>query len=699
MKTLDPISLEVLRSRLDAILEEASATLERTAISPVVTESKDYSCTLLDADGHVITGVGQVVFHFGAASHAVQSTIALHGETIAAGDVFIANDPHNGGGLHPQDVMVQRPIFHGGERVAWAVMSAHMMDMGGSVPGSFAPTATECFQEALRVPPVRLFSGGTEMTDVWAIFRNNVRLPALIEMDLRSLVAGCHVTAEHVVDVIDDLGATAFVDSLAAIRDLTEVEWRRRIGELEDGTYRARNATEWDDDFYTVPCALTVAKGTLTFDFTGASPQTNHFFNSKPYIIAAEMVAQIAALMARDLPFNDGIFAPIELVCPEGTVVNALPPAPIAAAHMDVALNAAEVGMHCLRLALGASPNAPARRYITGWGSGSALGLHTWSGKGIDGSPDAFIMLDGNWVGSAGGRERDGLPLAGSIVGNDSDYSFTDIEILESWYPILVTQKRSRPGATGAGRHRAAGGNNMAFTPHGTEELTGAMLGMRRWLPLEGAAGGFPGATTQFVVHRHAGASEEVPTHAAGIVLLEGDVFEFRCASGGGYGDPLDRPVADVANDIARGRYTIDEARRVYGVVLGPDGQPDVAASNEARDELRRERLSRAEPATKPVTVPAVTVPATGATPLYPGVVQIGNVAVAEATNAPLAIAPDHWTEGCPVLVDRRSPAGPAVEVRAYLDPQSGRSLYVEAVPAGSDRSFEISPRRWTLAR
>src|SRR5579863_8299831 len=251
MKTLDPITLEVLRSRLDAVLEEASAALERTAISPVVTESKDYSCTLLDGDGRVITGVGQVVFHFGAAAHAVQSTIALHGSSIAPGDVFIANDPHNGGGLHPQDVMVQRPVFDGDRLVSWAVMSAHMMDMGGSVPGSFAPTATECFQEALRVPPVRLFMRGTEMADVWAIFRNNVRLPALVEMDLRSLVAGCHVTAEAVGTVIDELGADAFVESLTAIRDLTETEWRRRIREVDDGVYRASNATELDDDFFT----------------------------------------------------------------------------------------------------------------------------------------------------------------------------------------------------------------------------------------------------------------------------------------------------------------------------------------------------------------------------------------------------------------------------------------------------------------
>ncbi len=700
MKVLDPISLEVLRSRLDAVLEEASATLERTAISPVVTESKDYSCTLLDADGRVITGVGQVVYHFGAAAHAVRSTIALHEGTIAPGDVFIANDPHSGGGLHPQDVMVQRPVFHGDRRVAWAVMSAHMMDMGGSVPGSFAPTATSCYEEALRVPPVRLFRAGTEMTDVWAIFRTNVRLPALVEMDLRSLVAGCHVTAEHVGTVVDELGADAFEESLTAIRDATETEWRRRIGELEDGVYRASNATEWDDDFFVVPCALTVAGGTMTFDFTGASPQTTHFFNSKPYIVAAEMIAQIAALMARDLPFNDGIFAPVSLVCPEGTVVNALPPAPIAAAHMDIALNAAEVGMHCVRLALAASPLAPAGRRITGWGSGSALGLHSWAGKGIDGSPDAFIMLDGNWVGSAAGSERDGLPLAGTIVGNDSGYSFTDIEILESWYPILVTQKRARPGASGAGRHRAAGGNDMAFTPHGTEQLTGAMLGMRRWLPLEGAAGGFPGATTQFTVRRRdAAGAEQVPTHAAGIVLEEGDVFEFRCASGGGYGDPLDRPLDDVARDVASGRYGEDEARAVYGVVLGADGQPSQAASEQARDAIRSERLTRARPPVKPVAAAAAAPSPGRAAPLSPGVVQVGNLAVAEATGAVLAVAPDHWTDGCPVLADPLSSSGPGVEVRAYLDPVSGRSLYVEAVPAGSPRSFEASPRRWTEAR
>jgi N-methylhydantoinase B len=613
----------------------------------------------------------------------------------------MANDPHNGGGLHPQDVMVQRPIFLGDELIAWVVMSAHMMDVGGMVAGSFAPAATECYQEALRLPPVRLFRRGVEEADVWSIIRTNIRLPELVEMDLRSLVAGCHVAAEKIVDVLESMGSAAFVEGIGTIRDLTEAEMRRRIAQLTPGVYRSESWAEWDDDFFRIPCALTVEEDSLVFDFEGASPQTSHFFNSKPYIIESEMVAMLAGVIARDLPYNDGIFAPMELRCPEGSIVNARPPAPIAAAHMDVALNASEVGMECIRLALSASPEAPARRWLTGWGSGSALGLHTWSGAGIDGNPDAFIMLDGNWVGSAAGADRDGLPLAGNIVGRESDYSFTDIEILESWYPILISEKRSRPGEHGAGHHRAGGGNLMGFQPHGTDKLTGAMLGMRRWLPLLGGGGGTPGACTEFVIRRGAGPAEEIPTHASGVELGPDDVFEFRCASGGGFGDPLDRDPVDVQSDVERGRFDTDVAARVYGVVFD-DEKVDLSATRSRRDEIARDRLRRALPAVKPLSASSSRTNGQASPddqPLYVGVVQRGALAISERTGAPLAVAPDHWTDGCPVLVETRSDLGPEVHVRSYLDPASGYTLFVEAVPAGSPRSFEVAPRRWVEAR
>ena len=696
MSVIDPIDLEVLRSRLEAIGEQACAAVEHTAISPTVTESKDYSVTLLDADGGLIVGTGTVLFHYRAASHAVRSTIERHGPTLAAGDVFLANDPHSGGGLHPQDVMVQRPIFVDDRRVAWVVISAHLMDMGGMVVGSFAPTATECYQEGLRIPPVRLFRAGEEVTDVWDLFRNNVRMSALVEMDLRGLVAGCHFACERVEAVVRSAGEERFVESLRAIRDLTGAEMRRRIEHLEDGEYRATSWTEFNDEFFEIPCTLTVAGDHLTFDFTGASPQTNHFFNSKPYIVESELAVMLWWRIAVDLPFNEGIFATLDVICPEGTIVNAKPPAPISAAHMHVALNAADVAMQAVTLGLAASPDPGERARILGPGFESAIGNNLWSWVRDDGTTDAIMVMDGNWVGGSASVARDGLDLGRNLVGTNLGGSFPDIEILESWYPLLFLERRARQGTDGAGAFRAGAGNQLSFRPHGVETISGTMFGMRRWLPLPGVAGGAPGATTQFLVHRIDGSVEQVDANATGISVVDGDWFQMRLANGGGFGDPLDRAPELVAADVDEGRFSREDAARVYGVAVTHDGWVDAATTERHRAELRDARLAAASPPLRPV---AASGPPTGeASPLFPGVVQCGAVAYAEASGTPLAVAPDHWTDGCPVLVDRPWADGPPVEYRSYLDPGSGRVLQVEAVLAGAPRSFAVYPDRWTSA-
>ena len=236
----------------------------------------------------------------------------------------------------------------------------------------------------------------------------------------------------------------------------------------------------------------------------------------------------------------------------------------------------------------------------------------------------------------------------------------------------------------------------MGFRPHGTTQLTGAMLGMRRWLPLEGAGGGLPGNRTQFLVHRAGGTTEEVPTHASGVVIGAGDTFQFRCASGGGFGDPLDRDPELVARDIELFALSPRDAEVVYGVVVGPGYRADLEATAVARAAARRVRLARAEPPARPVD-PSVRVAGPEA-PLYPGVVQRGNVAIAQGSGRPLATAPDHWTDGCPVLVERVADHGPEVLMRSYLDPGSGDLLYAEVAPAGEGRAFEVSPDRWTGA-
>jgi len=180
---LDAATLEVLRSRLQATAEEGAITIERTAISPVIAESRDYSCTLLEANGDLIVAGGAITHHFGVCGHAVRATLAKFGDTIAPGDMFFANDPHNGGGLHAQDVLVQLPVFAGDRLIAWVVNSGHMLDMGGLTFGSWSPEAVDCYQEALRLPPVRLSRAGAEQSDVWDIIRNNVRVPGLAAWD------------------------------------------------------------------------------------------------------------------------------------------------------------------------------------------------------------------------------------------------------------------------------------------------------------------------------------------------------------------------------------------------------------------------------------------------------------------------------------------------------------------------------------
>jgi N-methylhydantoinase B len=323
----DPISVEVLRSRLDALGREAGLAIERTAISPVVSETKDYSVTIIDADGRLITGTGYITGHFGASVNAVRATIGRHGGTIAPGDVFLANDPHNGGGLHPNDVIVQRPAFAEGHIVGWVAVSAHMMDMGGMTPGSLSPQATECFQEALRFPPVRLLRQGIEERDIWSILRINVRSASIIEADLRALVAGCNVAVAKLEKAVAALGAESFRQSIARLERATRDALDRRIELIADGVYRSAGWLELGErEVYAIPCRLTVAGSRLGFDFAGCPPQLPRYFNSKPYIVQSTLASKLHRWLAADLPYSQALLDLIEVRCPARSLLNCEPP-------------------------------------------------------------------------------------------------------------------------------------------------------------------------------------------------------------------------------------------------------------------------------------------------------------------------------------------------------------------------------------
>jgi N-methylhydantoinase B len=340
-----------------------------------------------------------------------------------------------------------------------------------------------------------------------------------------------------------------------------------------------------------------------------------------------------------------------------------------------------------------ASPDWAMPAPVTGWGSNSAIALNTWSAIGLSGTSDTWMLMDGAYVGGGAGDDRDGLDMGGSPVGFPQPAQVPDIEILESWYPVLFERRSVRSGPHGAGTARAGGGNDVNFRPHGTDRLVGQMLAMRAYLPLEGAAGGMPGARTELRIRRRDGQREPVSTAAAGVVVEAGEAFEIRCASGGGIGDPIERIPQLVADDVAHGRLTTTEAADIYGVVLDETGSVLPDATTKRRRSLREDRLHRATPPARPFAGP-VTATADPALPLYPGVVHRGGVAFASASGEPLAAAPSHWTDGCPVLESLPGP-GPGIVTRCYLDPKTGSLLMVEAVPLGTPRAFEVHPDHW----
>ena len=268
---LSPLDVEILRHRIEALTQEASRTIQRTAISPVVVENGDYCTAILDADGGLVVGGGKIVMQFNGATYAVRTVMAVH-EDISPGDIFLSNDPHHGGSLHPQDVFVIRPVHVDGVLVGWVANSAHMMDLGGMVPGSFSPDATECYQESVRVPPVRLARAGVEQRDVWAILLNNIRLSHLVEMDLRALMAGANVGHDRLVALIEETGIERYRAAVTDLNQRTRAAIEQRISELPEGVYRTTQWAEWKDERYRIPCTLTIEGSTLHFDFTGAAP-------------------------------------------------------------------------------------------------------------------------------------------------------------------------------------------------------------------------------------------------------------------------------------------------------------------------------------------------------------------------------------------------------------------------------------------
>ncbi|MBZ6226259.1 hydantoinase B/oxoprolinase family protein [Streptomyces olivaceus] len=610
----DPVTLEVIRMRLDSIVEEMGIAMIRSSGSPVITEAGDFNTALFDPTGRIYAYSDYVQFHIGSGSVAVQNLVkAIEGEPLSPGDAFICNDPHTAGASHPPDTNVISPIFHDGELIGWAQSQAHLVDVGGMTPGGFAPGAHDCYSEALRLPPgVKIFERGEPVEWVRRILLNNVRMPALFWNDVRSLVASNNTGIRRLLATVEEFGAERFREYTKHSFELAEQVVRDRIALIPDGTYTAEEWTEHNghvDELYRVACTMTKRGTQVTFDFTGSSEQTDGFVNCSYGALVGSVASAVVPILAWDVPFNEGVMTAFDIVAEPGSLVNPRPPAPISNGHLTTGARVSRVVTKLMNEACRGS-DAPAVRDRTqgSWADSWTGGIS--AGTTDDGDYFVLFNMDGGGTGAGAQPEADGLDCAGMMT--QVNNMLPDVEMNEMLYPVLYLWKQLSTESAGHGAHRGGLGLRFAWTLHGAREVTQTVFAPSAQVTAEGFGGGLPGGGSGHEIWRgtdvrDAFAEGRVPTRDSlgadrrellavnqqSVTVRSGDVLVQWIAGGGGYGDPLLRDPRRVADDVRDGYVTPQTARSAYGVVV-TDGALDGSATERARSGIRRERLGTA---------------------------------------------------------------------------------------------------------
>lgn len=612
-KNYDSVTLEVIRMRLDNIVEEMGIAMIRSSGSPVITEARDYNTALFDAEGRFFSYSDAVQVHIGSGGVAVGNLIAAIGlNQFRPGDVFISNDPHTAGSSHLPDTTVITPIFRDEMLVGFAQSQAHLVDVGGVSPGGLAPAATDCFSEGLRIPPgVKIFEGWQEVDSVRRLVANNVRVPSLVWNDIRSMVASNTTGSRRLLDAIAEFGLETFREYTALSFALAEEVLRSRIGDLPNGVYRGKEWVEGnghDDNFYPVQCKMTVADDSVTFDFDGSSPQADGYINCSYGALVGSVASAIVPVLGWDVPFNEGVMTAFDIKAPVGTVVNSTPPAPVGNGHMTTGVRATRLVVRLLNEACVRSENSLLIQRVQGeWGD-SFTGCISAGLTEDTGDFFVWFNMDGGGTGAGAQLVRDGHDSAGAMtqVGN----MLPDVEMNEMLYPALYLWKRLATNTGGAGASRGGMGLDYAWTLWGADAATETLWSPVSALPPWGFAGGYPGGgggfefqigtnvkkliaegryPTQNSIQAQEIALQDV--NAQMVPLTRGDVFRSWIAGGGGIGDPLLRKAELVAADVRDGYVSAECAKDVYGVIL--DGQDaDYAATAAQRKELRGQRLT-----------------------------------------------------------------------------------------------------------
>jgi len=574
MGTLDPILLAVLKGRLEQISDEMDATLFRSAFNPIIAEAHDASHGLYHAETGetLVQGKSGLPVFVGAMSFAVKSVIdkvSAEDLKLNPGDVFIFNDPYEGG-THLSDFKLVRPFFRDGKLFCFLASVGHWHDVGGNVPGNYNPVATECYQEGILIPPVLLYSQGKLNPDIVAILQANSRLPGSLYGDLNGQVSALELGEKRLNDLLGEYGEYTVTDALAELKKSAARLMESYISDLPDGTYTAEDWLDNDgisNEPLKIGLDVIIKGGRMTLDFSRTSVACEGPVNiSRSTCIASCYVA--LKHIFREVPANAGVLEPIDFVLPEDSLLNVGRPKPVGG-YTETILRVIDVMFQVI------SQVAPNMTNGCAYGTINALSIAGYRQNGA-----RWVMFSFFGGGHGGHPNGDGLNHGNAPI---STATIPPLEILEAAYPVRFTQWALRPDSGGPGRNR--GGCGAIYEIELMEEKANAFLfGERGIYPPAGVVGGQPGALNKFYYSDGDDVAEPpMVSKMVGINLERGQRVRLESPGGGGYGDPLEREPEKVAEDVRLGYVTAQAAADHYKCSVSKEGALDQDQTNKMR--------------------------------------------------------------------------------------------------------------------